>query len=94
MAQSTLSVRMDAELKQNFDAICDELGMSMSTAVTILAKKMVREQRMPFEVAADPFYSELNMRVLDESVQQLKEGKVHTFTWEEFEQMAGEAENG
>ena len=42
MAQTTVSIRMDNDLKNNFDHICNELGMSMSTAVTMLAKKMTR----------------------------------------------------
>ena len=51
MAQTTVSIRMDNDLKNNFDHICNELGMSMSTAVTMLAKKMTREQRLPFELS-------------------------------------------
>lgn len=55
MAQSTISVRMDEQLKQDFDQICQDLGLTMSTAITILAKKMIRESRLPFEVSiADP----------------------------------------
>ena len=40
MSQTTVSIRMDNDLKNNFDHICNELGMSMSTAVTMLAKKI------------------------------------------------------
>ena len=60
MSQSTVSVRMDEALKQEFDTVCNDLGLSMSTAVTMLAKKMAREKRLPFEVALDPFYSPEN----------------------------------
>ena len=43
MAQTTVSIRMDNDAKNSFDHICNELGMSMSTAVTMLAaKKMTR----------------------------------------------------
>ena len=56
MSQSTVSVRMDEALKQEFDTVCNDLGLSMSTAVTMLAKKMAREKRLPFEVALDPFH--------------------------------------
>ena len=42
MSQSTVSVRMDEALKQEFDTVCNDLGLSMSTAVTMLAKKMAR----------------------------------------------------
>lgn len=54
MAQTTLNVRMDEELKQQFDALCSDIGMSMTTAVCIFAKKAVRERRIPFELTADP----------------------------------------
>ena len=39
MSQTTISVRMDDTLKHEFDRVCNDLGLSMSTAVTILAKK-------------------------------------------------------
>ena len=48
MSQTTISVRMDDTLKHEFDRVCNDLGLSMSTAVTILAKKMIRENRLPF----------------------------------------------
>lgn len=47
MAQTTLSVRMDDSLKSDFDKVCNELGLSMTTAITMLAKKMTREKRLP-----------------------------------------------
>lgn len=58
MAQTTVSIRMDDSLKKDFDTVCNALGMTMTTAITILAKKMAREKRLPFEVSLDPFYSE------------------------------------
>lgn len=51
MSQSILSVRMDTDTKAAFAAFCDEIGMSLSTAITIFAKQAVREQRLPFEVS-------------------------------------------
>ena len=47
MAQTTVSVRMDDSLKRDFDKVCNELGLSMTTAITMLAKKMTREKRLP-----------------------------------------------
>lgn len=88
--QTTLNVRMDADLKRDFDKICNDLGLTMTTAVTMLAKKMTREQRLPFDVAMDPFYSESNMAALDESIRQFKAGKVITKTFDELEEMANE----
>ena len=79
MAQKTLSVRMDDSLKSDFDKVCNELGLSMTTAITMLAKKMTREKRLPFEVSVDPFYSEENLARLRRSIAQMEStgGTVH-----------------
>ena len=79
MPQTTVSVRMDDNLKKEFDSVCNDLGLSMTTAVTMLAKKMTREKRLPFEVSIDPFYSDKNMARLRKSVAQMEKsgGTVH-----------------
>ena len=79
MAQTTVSIRMDNALKKEFDNVCNELGLSMTTAVTMLAKKMTREKRIPFEVSVDPFYSDENMSRLRKSIAQMEAtgGTVH-----------------
>lgn len=77
MAQTTVTIRMDDSLKQSFDAVCNELGMTMTTAITILAKKMTRENRLPFEVSVDPFYGENNTRYLAGIVEDIQNGKAH-----------------
>ena len=75
MAQTTISVRMDESLKKEFDRICNDLG----TAITMLAKKMTREKRIPFDVSIDPFYSEKNMARLRRSIAQMEAtgGTIH-----------------
>ena len=56
MSQTSLSIRMDEDLKNQFGALCDNIGMTMTTAFCIFAKKAVSEQRIPFDVTAnDPF---------------------------------------
>lgn len=79
MAQTTVSIRMDDTLKKNFDHVCNDLGLSMTTAITMLAKKMTREKRIPFEVSMDPFYSDENMTRLKKSITQMETtgGTVH-----------------
>ena len=37
------------------------MGLPMSSAFTVFAAKVARERRIPFEICADPFYSEENM---------------------------------
>lgn len=87
MAQTLINIRMDEELKKSMEQTCQELGMNMTTAFTIFAKKMTREKRIPFEVSVDPFYSESNIQALDDSIAQLKQGKVVVKTMDELEEM-------
>ena len=75
MATAMVNVRMDAETKRDMEAVCKELGMSMTTAFTLFAKKMGRERRIPFEVSVDPFYSEENLAHLRRSAAALDEGR-------------------
>jgi DNA-damage-inducible protein J len=49
--------------------------MNMTTAFTIFAKTAVRQQRIPFELATDPFYSEANMERLRRGIAALNAGK-------------------
>ena len=79
MSQTTVSVRMDEQLKKEFDSVCNDLGLTMSTAVIMLAKKMTREKRIPFEVSVDPFYSPENMERLRKSIAQMEAtgGTIH-----------------
>lgn len=51
MAQTNVNIRMDETLKQQFERLCNELGLNMSTAFNVFAKTMVRQQRIPFEIA-------------------------------------------
>lgn len=50
MSQSTFSVRMDKNLKTQFESLCDTFGMSMTTAINVFARAVVRERRIPFEI--------------------------------------------
>lgn len=85
-----MNIRMDEDLKHGMEEVCRELGMDMTTAITIFARKMTREKRIPFEVSVDPFYSEKNMRAIEESMEQLRQGKVVVKTLEELEEMENE----
>ena len=65
MAQVLVNFRMDEDLKKSMEHTCQSLGMNMTTAFTIFAKKMSREKRIPFDVSVDPLYSDRNMTVVD-----------------------------
>ena len=53
MSQTTMSIRVDSNLKQRFDTLCDEFGLSTTAAVMLFIKAVVRECRIPFEVKTD-----------------------------------------
>ena len=80
LSQVLVNFRMDAEDKKGMEEVCKELGMSMSTAFTIFAKKMRRERRIPFEVSVDPFYSEANMAYLARITSEIDSGKAQPVT--------------
>lgn len=74
MSQTTLNVRMDEDVKRRFDLFCTDVGMNASVAVNLFVKTVIREQRIPFEISADPFWSEENQAVLRRSIAELDAG--------------------
>ncbi|MBR3504315.1 MAG: type II toxin-antitoxin system RelB/DinJ family antitoxin [Clostridia bacterium] len=90
MKMVAISIRLDERDKEALDKMCAEMGMSVATFFTIYAKRALRERRIPFEVNApkESFYSAANLRALEESGQQLREGKTITKTIDELEALA------
>jgi DNA-damage-inducible protein J len=77
MAQTVnVNFKLDADVKKGMEQACSDLGLSMSAVFTIFAKKVARERRIPFEVSADPFYSESNIRYLEQKMADYKAGKL------------------
>jgi addiction module antitoxin, relB/dinJ family len=75
MAQTMINFRIDEKIKKEMEKICREMGMSMTTAFTIFATKVTKEKRIPFEITADPFYSESNMKYLEKVIADIESGK-------------------
>ncbi|MCD7921299.1 MAG: type II toxin-antitoxin system RelB/DinJ family antitoxin [Clostridiales bacterium] len=53
MANTNVNIRMDSDLKRQFESFCTDMGMTMTTAFNIFAKKTVREYRIPFEIGGN-----------------------------------------
>lgn len=70
-----VNFRMDEELKKNMEQTCKEMGITMTAAFTMFATKVSREKRIPFEITADPFYSESNIRYLNSVISDIESGK-------------------
>lgn len=75
MAQ--ISVRVDDDVKIGAERTFDAIGLSMSTAINVFLKACARENRIPFELTADPFYSRSNMRYLENLMNDIKNGNAH-----------------
>jgi len=80
MAQTNLNIRIDDGLKQEFDNLCQDLGLTMTTAFTVFAKTAVRRQGIPFEIVRNTPNADTVAAI--EEVQTLKDnpslGKVYT----------------
>ncbi len=88
MANTSINIRMDADLKRQFEAFCADMGMTMTTAFTIFAKKAVREYRIPFEISGDIPNAE-TMEAIQE-VKQMKSNPSLGKTYNDVNQMMGE----
>lgn len=75
MAQAVISFRVDEGLKKRMEDTCKNMGLSMSAAFTLFATKVTREQRIPFEISADPFYSDEHMAMLAQRADDMKHGR-------------------
>jgi DNA-damage-inducible protein J len=77
MGQTTLSIRMDDDIKRRFDIFCADAGMNATVAVNMFARAVLREKCIPFKITGndDPFYSEKNQARLLEAMEQIEAGK-------------------
>lgn len=69
-----VSFRIDEDIKKNAELALDEMGLTMTAAITVFLKKVGRERRIPFEISADPFYSETNMKYLKKVINGIEDG--------------------
>ena len=87
MSMKLINIRIDENLKKEMEIVCNGLGINITTAFTIFAKKLTREKRIPFSVSIDPFYSAENISALQNSINEVKEGKIIMKSIEELEAM-------
>ena len=75
-----VNFRIDDEIKNNAENALKDMGLTMSSAITMFLVKGGRERRIPFEITAnDPFYSSENMERLKRSAAQMEQtgGTIH-----------------
>lgn len=77
MATKSISFRVDEELKNEADHVLEEIGLSMTAALTLYLKQIVNKREIPFKLEAkDPFYSMENQMILQQRIQEYEAGKV------------------
>ena len=90
----SINIRMDKELKKQAEEIFGDFGMSMTTAFNVFVRQAIREQAIPFRIQREDedkiYFNPHNMRVLQESIDQLNKGQVVFKTMEELEEMAND----
>ncbi len=75
MAQVMVNFRMDEDLKKSMEQTCKDMGLTLTAAFTMFATKVTREQRIPFEIVADPFYSRTNIERLESAAADANAGR-------------------
>lgn len=99
MSTVTFSVRMDENLKRQFDALCEDFGMTASTALNVFAKAVVRKRKIPFEIEAGEEDEEAKIRAdamaAFEELRRLREAnEIPDLTLDEINEEIGKARNG
>jgi len=94
MGQATFSVRMDEQLKIEFESLCNSFGMNMTTAINVFARAVVREKRIPFEIySPDAYTKEKAKKVFDSIRKQAKINGTSDLSMEEIDEEIKKAHN-
>ena len=86
MSATTITVRVDKEVKDNAKMIFAELGIDLSTAVNIFLKQSIREHGIPFRLKLD-IPNEETKRAIRESEKGIGMSKKFSSTEELFEDL-------
>jgi len=95
MAQATISIRTDAVLKRDFEQLCQDIGMNMTTALNVIMKQSVREKRIPVTLSAGPVSKHIvTEEDLRRGAEEIASGLGFEVTPEELDALAHEPEDG
>ena len=76
MSKISTNISLDPQLKKEAIELFNSFGLDLSTAITLFLSQSVREQRIPFEISAAPFYSTANIERLQKSIKDAQNGKL------------------
>ncbi len=75
-AIAVASAKMDKDLKENTERIFKSMGLTATTAITLFYKAVSMQNKIPFEIVGDPFYSPENLKRLDKAIKDIEEGRL------------------
>ena len=75
-AIAVASAKMDKDLKENTERIFKSMGLTATTAITLFYKAVSTQNKIPFEIVGDPFYSPENLKRLDKAIKDIEEGRL------------------
>ncbi len=76
---TTITARINSDDKALFDAFCESVGLTASSAINMFIKATIREGQIPFVIKADPFFSDTNQALLRKNKKEMEEtgGTIH-----------------
>lgn len=83
MANTSMNIRMDTDVKKQAEALFGEIGMNMTTAINIFLKQSIRENGIPFELKINQPNAE-TLEAINEGTKIIKEGKARFNTTDEM----------
>ena len=89
MATDNMSIRMDTELKKQADAMLADMGLNLTTAMNMFLRQVVRQGKIPFEIATDIPNAETlaAMKEVDDMINGKIPAKKYTSTDELFKDL-------
>ncbi len=65
MADSNITIRIDKQLKKQFEMLCEDIGITMSSAFIMFIKKSIKENRIPFDLTGKRYSKEFIQTLKD-----------------------------
>ena len=90
--QINVNILMDKDIKEQAYNLFNELGFNLTTAINAFVKQAIRERAIPFKIKTDndPYFTDTNMKYINQSLDDLKNGRVVIKTMAELEEMESE----
>ena len=92
MPSTSVTVRMDPLVKNQAESLFEEMGLTMTTAITLFAKAVIQQRRIPFEIAAQPRYNAETEAAIQEG-RDILSGKIQTKSYSSVEELWADMEN-